>query len=203
MNKGEQTRLRIVKEAAALLNRHGYQGLAYSDLMAATGLEKGGIYRHFAGKEALATEAFEYAWKRAVEHRQHDLQSIEDSVDRLKQFVSNFVNRRPGVPGGCPLLNTAVDADDGNPELRKHAERALRCWLMALTRLIRRGQRRGEIQSQVDPPKLARLLVSTLEGALMISRLERKPIALLEAEAHLHQVCDRLRLSAKEKTSFA
>jgi TetR/AcrR family transcriptional repressor of nem operon len=193
MNKGENTRLRIVKEAAALLNQRGFEGLAYSDLMAATGLEKGGIYRHFPGKQELAEEAFQYAWKTAVEHRQQNLQTIENTVDWLKGFVSNFVHIRPGIPGGCPLLNAAIDTDDGNAALRKHAERALRGWLSALTRVIRRGQRRREIHAEADAARTARLLVATLEGALMISRLERKPAALSEAEWHLHAVCESLR----------
>ena len=30
--------------------------------MDATGLEKGGIYRHFESKEELAAEAFDFAW---------------------------------------------------------------------------------------------------------------------------------------------
>ncbi len=193
MNKGENTRLRIVKEAAALLNQRGFAGLAYSDLMAATGLEKGGIYRHFPGKQALAEEAFHYAWKMAVEQRRHNLESIENSVDWLKAFVSNFVHIRPGIPGGCPLLNAAIDTDDGNPALRQHAEDALRGWLSALTRVIRRGQRRGEIQQHLDAARTARLVVATLEGALMISRLEKKPAALTEAESHLHEVFESMR----------
>ena len=51
MTKGEQTRQRIVKEAAPIFNRRGYEGSSLSDLMKATGLKKGGIYRHFSSKE--------------------------------------------------------------------------------------------------------------------------------------------------------
>ncbi len=193
MKKGEQTRLRIVKEAAALLNQRGYEGLAYSELMAATGLEKGGIYRHFPGKQELAEAAFTYAWETVVESRQQNLEAISDSVEWLKAFVSNFVHIRGGIAGGCPLLNAAIDTDDGNPALRKHAERALHGWLNALTRVVRRGQRQGEIGPGVDASRTARLLVATLEGALMISRLEGRPAALLDAELHLHEVCNNLR----------
>jgi len=50
------------------------------------------------------------------------------SVKWLKQFIDNFVHRRSSVPGGCPLLNTAIDADDGSPILRDLALRALRGW---------------------------------------------------------------------------
>src|SRR5690348_9978766 len=118
MTKGDQTRQRIVSEAAALFNKQGFAGSSMSDLMEATGLEKGGIYRHFTCKEELAAEAFDCAWQAASDVRMHDLDSVSDSVDRLKRFIANFVERRSPVPGGCPLLNTAVEADDGNSMMR-------------------------------------------------------------------------------------
>src|ERR1700743_3353151 len=52
--RGEATRRRIVKQSAAVFNRRGYSGTSMSELMEATGLEKGGLYRHFASKEDLA-----------------------------------------------------------------------------------------------------------------------------------------------------
>ncbi len=43
MRKGEQTRRDIIRKAAPIFNQKGYDGAALSDLMRATGLEKGGI----------------------------------------------------------------------------------------------------------------------------------------------------------------
>ena len=54
MRKGEATRQDIIRKSAPIFNRKGYSGAALSDLMRATGLEKGGIYRHFESKEELA-----------------------------------------------------------------------------------------------------------------------------------------------------
>src|ERR1700757_3782794 len=139
--KGEQTRQRIIAAAASLFNRHGYQGGSLQDLMKATGLEKGGIYRHFSSKEELAAEAFDYAWRTAWETRMRDLDSIANSVDKLKQLIANFVSRRSSVPGGCPLLNTAVDADDGNPILRASALKALGLWRAHLVSIITAGKK--------------------------------------------------------------
>ena len=53
MTKGEQTRRKIVAAAAPIFNQHGYEGSSLADLMEATGLKKGGIYRHFSSKEEL------------------------------------------------------------------------------------------------------------------------------------------------------
>lgn len=179
MRKGEETRQEIIRKAAPIFNQQGYEGAALSDLMQATGLEKGGIYRHFESKQQLASEAFDYAWKTAVDARLEGTQEIPNSVDRLKQIVRNFRDRREGlVPGGCPLLNTAIDSDDGNLQLRNKARRALDAWLDGLATIARQGQKRGEIRVQVDTEKLATLMVSTLEGSLMLNRLQRSDEAL-------------------------
>lgn len=174
MRKGEETRQEIIRKAAPIFNQQGYEGAALSDLMQATGLEKGGIYRHFESKQQLASEAFDYAWNKALNARLEGMQEIPNTIDRLKQIVRNFRDRREGlVPGGCPLLNTAIDSDDGNLPLRNKARRALNAWLDRLASIAKQGQRRGEIRVQVNVEKLATLIVSTLEGSLMLSRLQR------------------------------
>jgi len=187
MSKGDETRQRIVAEAATLFNQRGFEGGSMSELMKATGLEKGGIYRHFSSKEELAAEAFKYAWKAALDARMHDLDEIPNSVDKLKQFVANFVQRRSAVPGGCPLLNTAIEADDGNPVLRECALNGLRVWRDHLSSIIATGIKRKEIRRGVDAKKVATLVISSLEGALMISRLERDREALAAARSHLER----------------
>jgi TetR/AcrR family transcriptional regulator, transcriptional repressor for nem operon len=186
VRKGEQTRQEIIRKAAPIFNQKGYEGAALSDLMRATGLEKGGIYRHFESKQELAGDAFDHAWKIAMDTRFEGTQEIPNAVDRLEQIVRNFRDRRAGlVPGGCPLLNTAVDSDDGNPQLRAKARRALRSWLERLQSIAEEGQRRGEVRSDVDSAKLATLIASTLEGSLVVSRLQRKEEPLDLACRHL------------------
>jgi TetR/AcrR family transcriptional regulator, transcriptional repressor for nem operon len=188
MRKGDETRREIIRKAAPIFNQKGYDGAALSDLMRATGLEKGGIYRHFDSKQELAGEAFDHAWKMAIDTRFEGTQEIPNTVDRLKQIVRNFRDRRAGlVPGGCPLLNTAIDSDDGNPQLRAKARRALSWWLDRLISIAEEGRKRGEVRSDVDSAKLATLIASTLEGSLMVSRLQRKEEPLDLACHHLEE----------------
>jgi TetR/AcrR family transcriptional regulator, transcriptional repressor for nem operon len=185
MRKGEQTRQEIIRKAAPIFNQRGFDGAALSDLMKATGLEKGGIYRHFDSKQQLAAEAFDYAWRETFDARIHDLDSISNSVDRLKQLVANFVERRGIIPGGCPLLNTAIDTDDGNSVLRDRARKALDGWRSYLISIIRAGIKSREIRSNLDAKKLATLMISSLEGAVMFYRLERSEEALRAVQTHL------------------
>src|SRR5262249_7273613 len=139
MSKGDETRERIIAKAAELFNQRGLEGTSITDLMEATGLEKGGIYRHFPSKEAVAAEAFDYAWKAAFQERVRDLDSIPGAVNRLKHLIANFVERRSAIPGGCPLLNTAVEADDGNATLRARAWNALGQWRDLLVSITEQG----------------------------------------------------------------
>ena len=185
MRKGEQTRQEIIRKAAPIFNQRGYHGAALSDLMKATGLEKGGIYRHFSSKESLAAEAFDYAWRETLNARIHDLDTISNTVDRLKQLVANFVERRRSIPGGCPLLNTAIDTDDGNPVLRERARKALEGWRSYIVSVIRAGIKTREIRRTINPKKLATLIISSLEGAIMVYRLERTEESLRGVQAHL------------------
>ncbi|MGO4376611.1 TetR family transcriptional regulator, partial [Paenibacillus sp. MCAF20] len=61
MRKSDKTKLHIIMKSAELFNDKGYAGSTIQDIMDATGLTKGGIYRNFANKDEIALEAFAYA----------------------------------------------------------------------------------------------------------------------------------------------
>ena len=179
MNKGEQTRQSIIEQAAPLFNRRGYAGCSLNEIMEATGLCKGGIYRHFESKEELAAEAFDYAWKTVSARRRRGMELIPNHVDRLKRYISNF-SEITGFPGGCPVLNTAVDADDGNPVLRERVRLALREWRSMLTGVIEDGRRGGTVRPDIDANRVATRIITALEGANLLARIERNPTVLTD-----------------------
>ena len=191
MTKGELTRKRIVEAAAPIFNQHGYEGSSLNALMEATGLKKGGIYRHFASKEELAAEAFDYTWEAAWKARLLHVDEKANGIDKLKQLIANFIERRSPVPGGCPVLNTAVDADDGNPILRSRVGKALRSWTGRLQAYIEEAQQQRDAKPDVDPKDVATLIVASLEGALMMSRIRRNDDALRRVQSHLNEYLDR------------
>jgi TetR/AcrR family transcriptional repressor of nem operon len=202
VRKGDQTRQDIIRKAAPIFNQKGYDGAALSDLMRATGLGKGGggIYRHFDSKEELAGDAFDHAWKVAMDARFEGTEKIPNTVDRLKQIVRNFRDRRSGlVPGGCPLLNTGIDSDDGNPQLRAKARQVLSSLQDRLQSIAEEGQRRGEVRADVDSAKLATLTASTPEGSIMVSRLQKKEEPRDLAVRHLEEYLETGVPSRKSK----
>ena len=191
MTKGEQTRQKIVEAAAPIFNQRGFDGSSMAELMEATGLQKGGIYRHFASKEELAAEAFDYTCKAAWELRMQHVGEGDSGIDKLKQFVANFVESRFPIAGGCPILNTAVDADDGNPVLRERVVKALRSWSANLQGMMKEAVKAGETKPGVDPKTVATVVIASLEGGLMMSRLDRNYDALRRVQEHLNEYFDR------------
>ncbi len=185
MSKGELTRQRIIAEAAPIFNRRGYEGCSMQDVMEATGLEKGGVYRHFSSKEELAVEAFRYALSNSVKMRTDNLENVHGAVEKLSYVVRRFTEVPSAMPGGCPLMNTAIDADDGNPALRRLARDGIKDWKARLSRIITDGIRNGEIRKNVEPRRIANTVIATLEGALMISRIEDNQQALEDVRASL------------------
>ena len=198
LRKGEQTRQAIIELAAPIFNRRGFTACSLAEIMEATGLEKGGIYRHFAGKDELAEEVFRYSARRAFEVRGIGGAEEGDALTRLRLMIARFIDVPSPIPGGCPLLNTAIDCDDGNPALRKLAARAFAAWKRRIRRVIEQGIEEGVIQPAADAESLATVLIATLEGALALTRVERKQEALRHAQTFLEGLLDQI--AVKQKT---
>lgn len=189
MGRGEATRERIIEQAAGLFNRHGYAGASVSDIMAATGLRKGGIYRHFGSKQQLALEALDHALAIMRERFRSAIREHPSAPERLRAIIGVFqrVATAPPVPGGCPVMNTAIDADDGNPLLRARARAAMDALRAMVRRTVERGIARGELRADTDPDVLATVLISTIEGGVLMSRLYDDPIHAERAAEHLER----------------
>ncbi len=192
MRKGELTRERIIAQAAPIFNQRGYAGCSMQDVMEATGLEKGGLYRHFSSKEELAAEAFRYSLARSVKLRTDSLSSADGSIAQLRLYIKRFVEKPSTTPGGCPLMNTAIDADDGNVVLRNLALDGIRDWRARISKVIEEGIRRGETRKGTVPRRVANSIIASLEGALMISRLEGNRTALQDAQSVLDILLDQI-----------
>jgi AcrR family transcriptional regulator len=190
--RGEGTRENIIRKAATLFNQHGFAGSSMSDVMAATGLQKGGIYRHFESKEQLAVEAFAYAVSLMGRRFAAALEGKTNAIDRLDAVISVFaaLPSDPPVPGGCAVMNAAIENDDGNPALRERARQAMDGLRGLVARTAEWGKTRGEVRADVDGDELATVMVATLEGAVMLSRLYGDDAHVARAAAHLRRYLD-------------
>ncbi len=190
MSKGEQTRQQILEKAAPLFNQRGFHGCSMADVMEATGLEKGGLYRHFSSKEELAQAAFRHAVATSLRIKTQPPEPGATAMETLRAMIARFVETKSGIPGGCPLMNTAIDADDGNEALRKLAREAFDGWRGRLVAVIEQASEAREIRRSADSAWLADTIISTLEGALMLSRLERRKEPLHHAQRSLEIILE-------------
>jgi TetR/AcrR family transcriptional repressor of nem operon len=189
MSKGEQTRERILERAASLFNRQGYFGSSLSNIMQETGLEKGGIYNHFASKEQLALEAFDYAFGLIQQRVRLMLRGKYTATERLLVMMEVFqsIVDNPPVVGGCPILNTAIEADDAQPALRARAMGAMEQLRETFRRIVTRGIERGELRAEVSADEVATIFIATLEGAIMLSKLYGDSVHMRRVVEHLKQ----------------
>ncbi len=174
MKKGEMTRGQIVRKSAALFNQHGYSGVSLNDIIHVTGIQKGGIYRYFSSKDEIASEAFDYA---ADVVFQRFVESIEGKTTCYEKLMSIFdvyahVVESPPFAGGCPLLNTAVEHDDGHPLLLAKARGRMSELDGLIQGILRDGIQKGEMPADTPVESMASFFIATLEGGIILSRLE-------------------------------
>jgi TetR/AcrR family transcriptional regulator, transcriptional repressor for nem operon len=195
MSKGTLTRQRIIATAAPIFNTFGYSGTSMSELLKLTGLEKGGIYNHFPSKQALALAAFDYAIELVAERFRVALEDVPHAADRLRAIVQVFARYvdDPPVAGGCPILNTAIEADDTDPELRARAQAAMLRLQKLIGATVKHGVLRGELRQGADPRAVASTLTALMEGATMLSRLFQDPTHMQRAVEHALAYVELLR----------
>jgi TetR/AcrR family transcriptional repressor of nem operon len=192
MGKGAQTRQRIIEQAAPLFNQGGMAGCTMRDILDATGLQKGGLYRHFSSKEELAAECLKYSLALVFQVRSGNTEHLPNAIDKLRYLVDRFVSTPSPLKGGCPLMNAAVDSDDGDPQLRRLSLEGLRAWKSRLLQILKEGIERGEVVSGTDPVRVVNTVIATLEGSLLISRIERTSSPMEDARLHLNKLFDGL-----------
>ncbi len=187
LTKSDRTRQHIIEQSATLFNTKGYAATSMADILEATQLAKGGVYGHFTSKEAIAIEAFEYSYNllfTAIKSKTSAANGARNKLFAILSFYKNYTIA-PLVPGGCILLNTAVDADDNIPFLKEKAKLALGEMLGALQRIIQMGIDNNEFDKMVSAKKEAELFFALIEGGIMMAKLNDEPAMLNRMLDHL------------------
>jgi len=170
----EKTRLLIVDKAISLFNSKGYRATSISDITKATGLTKGAIYGHFESKDDVAESSFEYAIKIIMTQLKDVIANAPTAPQKLKAVLHYYADYivKPPIKGGCPVINTSVEADDDHPKLRAQAIRFIGVFKDSLKKIIYRGMKENQIKNQTDVEGFSILFYAALEGAILQSRIE-------------------------------
>lgn len=173
-SKGEKTRDHILKATRKILVAQGFHNTSISAVIEATGVKKGNLYYHFASKEDLGLAVLEDAkdeffsfLAKALEGRD-PVEKIINSCQAIfrEQEKNNFV-------GGCLFGNTALEMADSNQKFSEVIQEVFNRWTGVLEEHLGQARKTGLLPPSTRPRLLAKTVVATLEGAIMMSRVSK------------------------------
>jgi TetR/AcrR family transcriptional repressor of nem operon len=172
----------ILEVATRLMALHGYHRTALDEVLRESGAGKGNFYHYFRSKEDLG-----YAIVDRL-HAQFETRVLSPifGADRppltqVEAFLDQILasqRARNGV-GGCPMGNLAAELADAHEGFRQRLARGFDRWRECLGAALTRAQADGTLGADVEADGLARFLVAGLEGAILLTKVQ-KDIRVME-----------------------
>lgn len=171
LTKAEKTKNFILETAVPLYNEKGISGVSIDDVLAATKLTKGCLYGHFEGKDDLSGQVIDYALKRMTEKIIEVVSKGITAKEKIFAFMDFYKNPiETEISGGCPIFNTAVEADDNYPKIKEKVAEVLRNGQQSIIAVLEEGKKNGEFSSQLDSGVFAFKMVAAIEGGVIMCR---------------------------------
>lgn len=187
---GRGPRERMVFSAAQLIRREGVAATGMREVAAHAGAPRGSLQHYFpGGKEQLVNEAVGWAGRYAGNRVARFLSALPEPTpsglfaEMVRQWTDEY--RTAGFAGGCPVAAATVDCAESTASTREAAAAALGHWSGAVARALA-----GMGVPEDRATALATLMISTLEGAIIIARAERNVRALTTAARELGPLLD-------------
>ncbi|MGD0847145.1 TetR/AcrR family transcriptional regulator [Bradyrhizobium sp.] len=183
MAKASDSKGKTLAAAARLFRQQGYHGTALHDILAAGGSPRGSLYFHFpGGKEEIGETALTLAGeavRQAIAHAAETSESAEMFVTRIARGMASDLEKSD-FREGCPIATTALETSAQSDGLGAATRGAFEKW----ENEIRRGlERFGMTSDRAD--LTATLVLSQLEGALLLARTYRSLAPMQRAEQAL------------------
>jgi TetR/AcrR family transcriptional repressor of lmrAB and yxaGH operons len=181
MAKATDSKGKTLAAAALLFRQQGFHGTALHDVLAASGAPRGSLYFHFpGGKEEIGEAALALAGE-AVRQK---IAYAADASGDAKIFLTGIVRamaadlEKSDFCNGCPIATTALETSAQSDVLARAARAAFESWEQEIARgLIRFGAKPD------DAAVSATIILSQVEGALLLARTYRSVEPLRRAEA--------------------
>ncbi|RJP35456.1 MAG: TetR/AcrR family transcriptional regulator [Actinobacteria bacterium] len=162
----DRKKLLIIGNAFNVFRENGYANTKMSDIAEAAGISKGTIYLYFKSKEELLAKALETMLHLIQEKAYGQLEAIQDSEERLREFIHVFMGVFQEVAGVIGLLMEAISSDRlkvGDMEERSYLAGAYRNAINRVEAMLREGARRGVFR-EIDFHTSAIILVCMIDG---------------------------------------
>ena len=185
--KAELTAQYILETVAPIFNKKGYTATSMSDLTTATGLTKGAIYGNFTNKEELSLKAFNYNVRFVINKIKVIFDEIDCPIEKLKALTDFYrtYNKQTLPLGGCPVLNVGIDSNNTHPELFKRVKEIAKKLTDSITSIIKEGQAKAIIKSDIDAELYGGRIFSFIEGSIFTSVLLKNDKYLIDMMDHI------------------
>jgi TetR/AcrR family transcriptional repressor of nem operon len=200
MPNRQTTRDRLIDAAYELARRKGFDRTSVAEVMEAADVGKGSLYHHFPDKDSLGLAVLERD-REVFMAMIDDCLAVPMPLEGLDRFFATALakHREARFVGGCLWGNTALEMSDSNPAYARLVTEVFDEWIAKLADTIRAGQGRGSIRADFPATDLARSVVATIEGGIMLSRLTKEEAPLRASLASLRAM---LTASAPQSTAF-
>lgn len=182
------TRERLVGAAARLFQERGYAATGLSDILSLSGAPKGSLYHYFpGGKEDLAIAAAELAGQRFLDSLKAEAVTAMSTPQLITGFAARLAGwlEQSGYTMGCPLATLALEQAPHSPPLSDTVANMFASWQDAL------GERlRADGMGQARASELAVLILSGIEGALILARAQRDSALLIRSAGALARLIE-------------
>jgi TetR/AcrR family transcriptional repressor of lmrAB and yxaGH operons len=183
MAKASDSKGKTLAAAARLFRQQGYHGTALHDILDAGGSPRGSLYFHFPkGKEEIGEAALTLAGeavRAAIAKAAETSENAEVFLTRIARGMASDLERSD-YKEGCPIATTALETAAQSDVLGAATRNAFQKW----EHEIRRGLERFGMTAG-DADLVATLVLSQLEGALLLARTYRSLEPMHRAERAL------------------
>ncbi|WP_017941035.1 MULTISPECIES: TetR/AcrR family transcriptional regulator [unclassified Thioalkalivibrio] len=172
------TRTRMIEATARLIQARGLHGVSLNDILEASGAPRGSLYFHFpGGKTDLVLEAVRAGVEEASRVLRGCLEAANGPAEGIRRFFQAAAGEmsESGYAFGCPVAPIVLDMPEEESALAEACQASFEEW-MAMYRdaLVAAGIRPARAVT------LARTIISSLEGALILARSERNTTTIAD-----------------------
>ena len=169
-------RAEILDTAARLIARQGFKQTSIEDVIKASGLcGKSHFYHYFRSKEELGNEVLNRSFERFGERGLAILREpLIDPLERLNLFIDSVVvaQAERGCAGGSPFCGVAAEMADAAEGFRTRIDAVFEAWAQQIEALLEEA--RARLRPDVETSRVARFIIATLEGAVLMTRVTRE-----------------------------
>lgn len=172
---------KILDHGLRVMHEHGYAGASVRHIVKAAGVPQGSFTNHFASKEAFALEVLNIYFAYATQVIQNTL--LNDSLpplERLKQYFDANIEslQQHGFNIGCFIGNFSIEASEQSEAIRNRLVEIFAEIQLSLIYCLKAAIKTGKLAKESDCEALAGFLVSSFQGAILRSKVDRTSIPI-------------------------